>query len=65
MITPKNYNLFCVNLFVAATGLYQLGRIYRSVFDKSILVTLIFDTDVQSKILTFAWLTVIHVTDSN
>ncbi|XP_060607968.1 mitochondrial pyruvate carrier 2-like isoform X2 [Ruditapes philippinarum] len=28
VITPKNYNLFCVNLFVAATGLYQLGRIY-------------------------------------
>ncbi|KAL4233404.1 Mitochondrial pyruvate carrier 2 [Mactra antiquata] len=28
VIIPKNYNLFFVNLFVAATGLYQLGRIY-------------------------------------
>ena len=28
VITPKTYSLFAVNLFVAATGLYQLGRIY-------------------------------------
>ncbi|XP_045196260.1 uncharacterized protein LOC123551406 [Mercenaria mercenaria] len=28
VITPKNWNLFCVNIFVAATGLYQLARIY-------------------------------------
>ncbi|KAG5449585.1 Mitochondrial pyruvate carrier 2 [Clonorchis sinensis] len=26
VITPKNWNLFSVNVFVAATGLYQLGR---------------------------------------
>ncbi|KER29018.1 hypothetical protein T265_04307 [Opisthorchis viverrini] len=26
VITPKNWNLFSVNIFVAATGLYQLGR---------------------------------------
>lgn len=29
VIKPVNYNLFGVNLFVAATGLYQLSRIYR------------------------------------
>lgn len=28
VITPKNWNLFCVNIFVAATGLYQLSRIF-------------------------------------
>eukprot|EP00835_Amoeboradix_gromovi_P002613 NODE_151_length_17042_cov_0.275925.p11 type:complete len:106 gc:universal NODE_151_length_17042_cov_0.275925:11322-11005(-) len=28
VIIPKNYSLLTVNLFVAATGLYQLGRIY-------------------------------------
>ncbi|KAK7108610.1 mitochondrial pyruvate carrier 2-like [Littorina saxatilis] len=28
VIIPKNYSLFLVNLFVAATGLYQLSRIY-------------------------------------
>lgn len=28
VITPKNWNLFCVNIFVAATGLYQLGKIF-------------------------------------
>lgn len=27
-IIPKNYNLLSVNLFVAATGCYQLYRIY-------------------------------------
>lgn len=27
VIKPKNYSLFSVNLFVAATGLYQLFRI--------------------------------------
>ncbi|TGZ71779.1 hypothetical protein CRM22_002478 [Opisthorchis felineus] len=26
VIIPKNWNLFSVNIFVAATGLYQLGR---------------------------------------
>ncbi len=29
VITPKNWNLFSVNVFVAATGIYQLSRIYR------------------------------------
>ncbi|XP_052807964.1 mitochondrial pyruvate carrier 2-like [Mya arenaria] len=29
VITPKNYNLFAVNVFVGATGLYQLYRIYK------------------------------------
>ena len=29
VITPKNWNLFSVNVFVAATGFYQLSRIYR------------------------------------
>jgi hypothetical protein len=29
VITPKNWNLFCVNVFVASTGLYQLARIYK------------------------------------
>lgn len=29
VITPKNWNLFCVNIFVAATGLFQLSKIYR------------------------------------
>eukprot|EP00834_Sanchytrium_tribonematis_P004249 NODE_198_length_13236_cov_1.328385.p11 type:complete len:106 gc:universal NODE_198_length_13236_cov_1.328385:12556-12239(-) len=28
VIIPKNYSLFAVNVFVAATGLYQLARIY-------------------------------------
>ena len=28
VITPKNWNLFTVNIFVGATGLYQLSRIY-------------------------------------
>jgi len=28
VIIPKNYNLFCVNIFVGATGLYQLARIF-------------------------------------
>lgn len=27
VITPVNWNLFSVNVFMAATGLYQLGRI--------------------------------------
>jgi hypothetical protein len=27
-ITPINYNLMSVNVFVAATGIYQLYRIY-------------------------------------
>ncbi|XP_071136148.1 uncharacterized protein [Mytilus edulis] len=27
VITPKNWNLFTVNIFVGATGLYQLSRI--------------------------------------
>lgn len=29
VITPKNWNLFSVNIFVACTGLYQLARIWR------------------------------------
>lgn len=29
VIIPKNYNLFGVNIFVAATGLFQLYRIFR------------------------------------
>jgi len=28
VITPVNYNLFSVNVFVALTGIYQLYRIY-------------------------------------
>nr|CDS29849.1 brain protein 44 [Hymenolepis microstoma] len=28
VIKPKNWNLFSVNIFVAATGIYQLCRIY-------------------------------------
>lgn len=28
VIIPKNYSLFAVNIFVALTGLFQLGRIY-------------------------------------
>ncbi|KND00662.1 protein 44 [Spizellomyces punctatus DAOM BR117] len=28
VITPKNWSLFSVNVFVGATGLYQLYRIY-------------------------------------
>jgi len=28
VITPVNYSLAAVNLFVGSTGLYQLGRIY-------------------------------------
>ncbi|CAG2109673.1 unnamed protein product [Medioppia subpectinata] len=28
VITPKNYSLFSVNVFVAATNLYQLFRIF-------------------------------------
>jgi len=28
VISPVNWNLFCVNVFVAATGIYQLYRIY-------------------------------------
>ncbi|TPP62420.1 Mitochondrial pyruvate carrier [Fasciola gigantica] len=27
VIIPKNYNLFSVNIFLALTGLFQLGRI--------------------------------------
>lgn len=27
VIIPKNWNLFSVNIFLAFTGLYQLGRI--------------------------------------
>ncbi|KAH6562809.1 hypothetical protein BASA50_010026 [Batrachochytrium salamandrivorans] len=29
VITPKNYNLFSVNVFVGAIGVYQLFRIYQ------------------------------------
>lgn len=29
VITPKNWNLFSVNIFVACTGIYQLARIWR------------------------------------
>lgn len=29
VITPKNMQLFSVNVFVALTGLYQLARIYQ------------------------------------
>jgi len=29
VIIPKNWNLFCVNVFVGSTGLYQLSRIYK------------------------------------
>lgn len=28
VIIPKNYNLLFVNIFVGATGLYQLSRIF-------------------------------------
>ncbi|RKP13480.1 mitochondrial pyruvate carrier [Piptocephalis cylindrospora] len=28
-ITPKNWSLFSVNIFVALTGLYQVGRLYK------------------------------------
>lgn len=28
VIIPKNYSLFAVNVFVAVTNLYQLGRAY-------------------------------------
>ena len=35
-IIPKNYNLLTVNLFVAATGLYQLGRRYGLVQDPAV-----------------------------
>jgi hypothetical protein len=28
VITPKNYSLMFVNIFVAGTGFYQLSRIY-------------------------------------
>lgn len=31
VITPKNWSLFSVNVFVAATGIYQLARIYKFV----------------------------------
>ncbi|WAR07560.1 MPC2-like protein [Mya arenaria] len=34
VITPKNYNLFAVNVFVGATGLYQLYRIYKFVMEE-------------------------------
>ena len=30
-ITPVNYNLLSVNVFVALTGLYQVGRIIKCV----------------------------------
>ncbi|KAI1294598.1 Mitochondrial pyruvate carrier 2 [Halotydeus destructor] len=30
VITPKNYSLFSVNLFVAGTNLYQLFRVYQN-----------------------------------
>ncbi|CAG5053494.1 unnamed protein product [Parnassius apollo] len=29
VIIPKNYSLFAVNVFVAATSLYQIGRAYK------------------------------------
>ncbi|XP_014354604.2 mitochondrial pyruvate carrier 2 isoform X1 [Papilio machaon] len=29
VITPKNYSLFAVNVFVAITSLYQIGRAYK------------------------------------
>jgi len=29
VIIPKNYSLFSVNLFVAATGIFQLSKIFR------------------------------------
>ncbi|XP_072933205.1 mitochondrial pyruvate carrier 2-like isoform X1 [Epargyreus clarus] len=29
VIIPKNYSLFAVNVFVAATSLYQIGRAFR------------------------------------
>ncbi|XP_034835803.1 mitochondrial pyruvate carrier 2-like isoform X1 [Maniola hyperantus] len=29
VIIPKNYSLFAVNVFVAVTNLYQMGRAYR------------------------------------
>ncbi|KAI8819911.1 mitochondrial pyruvate carrier, partial [Fimicolochytrium jonesii] len=31
VITPKNWSLFGVNMFVGATGIYQLSRIWRYV----------------------------------
>ncbi len=35
VITPKNYNLLAVNLTLAATGSYQLGRKLKYDWDKS------------------------------
>eukprot|EP01138_Halocafeteria_seosinensis_P005996 gb/GECG01006129.1/.p1 GENE.gb/GECG01006129.1/~~gb/GECG01006129.1/.p1 ORF type:complete len:123 (+),score=7.37 gb/GECG01006129.1/:1-369(+) len=32
VITPKNWNLFSVNVFMAATGLYQLTRVAKAKF---------------------------------
>lgn len=29
VIIPKNWNLFSVNVFVAATSIYQLARAYK------------------------------------
>ena len=34
VITPKNYNLFAVNIFVALTGFYQLSKIFKHCYSK-------------------------------
>lgn len=44
VIIPKNWNLFSVNVFVGATGLYQLSRIYA--YRKSLKST---DTSAETK----------------
>lgn len=48
VIKPINYNLFSVNMFVAATGLYQLSRIYRY-HAKPLLYYTIFEVGLDSK----------------
>jgi len=35
VITPKNYSLFAVNLFVSVTQLIQLGRAYHYQWEQS------------------------------
>ncbi|XP_022833156.1 mitochondrial pyruvate carrier 2-like [Spodoptera litura] len=37
VIIPKNYSLFAVNVFVALTNLYQLGRAYKYNTEKEAL----------------------------
>mmetsp|Transcript_3948 Transcript_3948/g.6904 ORF Transcript_3948/g.6904 Transcript_3948/m.6904 type:complete len:115 (-) Transcript_3948:1056-1400(-) len=35
VITPKNYNLAFVNIFVGATGLYQISRVLKHKYGSS------------------------------